>query len=123
MRVLSACGWRVVVYTQLGTFDVDDRLSTSDKAALLAAFDTLACDGIPNCEVLWKEDTRRRLGEGGGTMTLVIAMRVVLDKDSPVVPTIVYETKASIDAELAEMGITTVGLQTRRLTNCRTCDC
>ena len=90
VRVLSACGWRFDLYTQSGTFDVDDDLSPSDKAALLAAFGMLACDGIPNCDVLWKEDTRRRLGDSrslGGTMTLVVAMRVVLDKDSPVVPT------------------------------------
>ena len=76
--------------TQVGSFEVDDDLSESGKAALLSAFNTLACDGIPNCEVLWKEDTRRRLGGSrslGGTMTLVVAMRVVLDKDSPVVPT------------------------------------
>ena len=87
----SLCVWLLACcFIQVGTFDVDDSLSTSDKAALLAAFDMLACDGIPNCEVLWKEDMRRRLGGSrslGGTMTLVVAMRVVLDKDSPVLPT------------------------------------
>ena len=85
----------------LGSLEVADDITAGDKAALLDSIRSVACAAVEgDCTAVWKEEetTRRRsllnliISEERSlaSASLGYAVRVVLDEDTPVMPTASY---------------------------------